>query len=250
MPTENARGHVVPAPDEASFTRATIFEQFGLSINDIVPVATVSDRTALVAALTAKGIAPSATRPLVVIRANAPGLHRIEYTFDGQVWLPASGVLRFPTLAERDSFSTAYPGLLSRFDRCVVGDIQYEWSGSGWRGELIPITPNSAVWRFNSAGLLPGSVQLVGTRVFMQGTVANAQTATVIANTDYPVGSIPVELAPAADVFFITASTQGSSMATLSVKADGRVVFTPRFAGTFPQGQMITFLDGLNWPRR
>jgi hypothetical protein len=134
MPTTNARKHVIPSAGEQSVNRLTFFETWGLSINDVVPVANVTERSQIVTAMTAKGRGPAATRPLVVHRADAPGLHRIEYCIDpaGSVWLPTSGTLFFATKALADSFGTANGGLLTVGDEARVGSARYVWSGSAW----------------------------------------------------------------------------------------------------------------------
>ncbi|EIC09160.1 hypothetical protein OR221_0868 [Microbacterium laevaniformans OR221] len=132
MPTTNARRHIIPTGDEASFTREVIFKQFGESIRDVVPVANILDRTQLVSDLTDAGVGPSATRPLTVHRADAPGLHRLEVTVDGTVWAPVSGPLRFATKTEADSWGTANVALLTTGDRCVAAGVEYQWQGA-WR---------------------------------------------------------------------------------------------------------------------
>lgn len=133
MPTTNARKHTIPAPADQSITRATIFNVFGNSIRDVVPVATATERGQLVSALTTAGEAPSATKPLVVLRADAPGLHRMEYTTNGTVWIPTTGVLQFASKAAADSFGTSNGGLLTVGDEARVGSAVYRWSGTAWR---------------------------------------------------------------------------------------------------------------------
>ncbi|MCT1395679.1 hypothetical protein M4D51_08060 [Microbacterium sp. p3-SID338] len=145
MPTKNARKHDIPAAGDQSATRATIFETFGNSIRDIVPVANVNERAQLVADLTAKGQGPAADRPLFVYRADAPGIHRLEFTVNGTVWLPASGTLFFATKAAADSFGTSNPGLLSVNDECRVGTAKYLWSGTEWISNEGLILPTSVV---------------------------------------------------------------------------------------------------------
>lgn len=132
MPTTNARKHSIPAGTDQSITRATIFEDFANSIRDVVPVANTTERTQLVSALTAKGQAPAVGKPLLVHRADAPGLHRLEYTVDGTIWLPASGALTFASKAAADSFGTANGGLLSVDDEARVNGVIYRWSGTAW----------------------------------------------------------------------------------------------------------------------
>lgn len=134
MPTTNARKHTIPAGGDKSFNRATIFEAFGNSIHDVVPVASVLERTQLVSALNAKGVGPSPTNPVVVLRGDARGLHRIEYCMEstGTIWLPASGVLDFANKSAADSFGSANPGLLTAGDRCRISGTEWRWTGTKW----------------------------------------------------------------------------------------------------------------------
>lgn len=128
----NARKHVTPAGTDQSVTRATIFESFGQSINDVIPVANATERAQVIANLTAAGQGPSSTHPVVVIRADARGMHRLEYTYDGSVFLHASSVLSFPDRATADSWASANGGYLVTGDRAVVGGADARWNGSGW----------------------------------------------------------------------------------------------------------------------
>lgn len=132
MPTSNARRHTIPAPTDTTITRDTMFSGFGNSIRDVVPVANATDRAALVADLVTAGEAPSSSKPLVVYRHDAPGLHRLELTYDGAQWLPASGVLSFADDAARDAWTLTYGGLLSVGDVCMSNGLKYEWSGAAW----------------------------------------------------------------------------------------------------------------------
>lgn len=128
----NARKHDVPAGGDATVNRATIFETFGNSIHDIVPVANVTERTQLVSDLIDEGVGPSSSNPLYVDRADARALHRVERTEDGTLWLPVSGRLEFADLSARNSWTTSNSGLLSVRDRCIVGTIEYAWNGTAW----------------------------------------------------------------------------------------------------------------------
>lgn len=132
----NARKHVIPAGGDVSVTRATIFETFGNTIHDVVPVANAVEAAQVVSDLTTQGVGPSATNPLVVARADARGLHRIEYTYDGTVWLPASGMLSFANDAARDSWTTSNSALLSIGDRCISNGSECVWVGSWARFSL------------------------------------------------------------------------------------------------------------------
>lgn len=130
MPTTNLRKHTIPSGSDKSFNRATIFEAFGNSIHDIVPVANSTERAQLVTAMNSRGVGPSASNPLVVYRADAPGLHRLEYSTDGTVWL--SDVLYFASKTAADSFGASYGGLLTIGDEARVGADRYRWSGTAW----------------------------------------------------------------------------------------------------------------------
>lgn len=170
MPTTNLRKHTIPSGADKSFNRATIFEAFGNSIHDIVPVANTTERAQLVAALNAKGAGPTAANPLVVHRADAPGLHRIEYSADGTVWL--SDVLFFTTKDAADSFAASNGGLLTVGDECQAGSMRYAWSGTAWL-ELdtgwVAVPTLGQGW-----SALPGAaprVRRVGKQVFLEGAL-------------------------------------------------------------------------------
>lgn len=128
----NARKHVTPDGSDVSVSRATIFALFGQSINDVTPVANVTERDQVVADLVAVGSGPSSTRPLIVIRGDAPGLHRVEYTYDGTAWIPVSGALRFASKSAADSFGTSYAGYLTAGDEGWAAGVRIVWSGTAW----------------------------------------------------------------------------------------------------------------------
>jgi hypothetical protein len=87
----------IPAGTDA-FDPQVDFSDLAASLinRTIVPVANVTDRAAV-----ATAIGPTATKPLVVIRANAPVYKAIEYTFDGTNWyaLAESATLPDPVTA-------------------------------------------------------------------------------------------------------------------------------------------------------
>jgi hypothetical protein len=139
---QNARKHEIPNPGDLTVTWETIFETFGNSINDVVPVATTAERAQVVAALAAAGQGPSPTRPLIVARGDAPGLRRVEVTFDGVEFVPlGAGGLRFATREEANSWGTANGGLLSAGDRAVINNLDARWSGTGWDVDGDTATP-------------------------------------------------------------------------------------------------------------
>lgn len=81
----NARGQTTLAGTPV--TRASI-EGLLLQVNDIRPVANVTERAKLVSDLNAAGIGPSPTRPLYVDRADAPANRRLECSTNGAAWSP------------------------------------------------------------------------------------------------------------------------------------------------------------------
>jgi hypothetical protein len=164
----NARGHETPDGGDATVSRATIFEAFGNSIRDIPAVANTTARAQKVTDLTTAGEAPSSTKPLYVYRADAPGLHRIEVTQDGSLWLPASGVLRFADLSARNSWTTSNSGLLSVRDRCVVGTSEYAWDGAAW-------VPEPKVRTFRVTGSTDANGILAVTNPFAPATPTGVQ---------------------------------------------------------------------------
>lgn len=102
-----------------------------LSINDVMPVSNATTQVSQAAAVAAAGVS-FATNPLVTIRADAPGLHRIESSYDGLVFVPASGVLHFASTSARDTWTTANSALLTTEDMCVAAGDVYRWESSAW----------------------------------------------------------------------------------------------------------------------
>lgn len=169
MPTTNARKHVIPTGTEASFSRATIFTTFGNSIRDVVPVANTTERTSVVSALNTAGQGPTSARPLVIYRHDAPGLHRLEYTVDGTVFLPASGVLRFATKSAADTWATSNSGYLSVGDVCFVANVRHRWDGAAWRPRIL-----GQVVRSTTATTFPSSGYTnVSTNTLWSASIAN-----------------------------------------------------------------------------
>lgn len=191
MPTLNARKHTIPSGGDQSITRATIFEAFGNTIHDVIPVASATERTQVVNALVTKGAGPSTANPVVVLRADAPGMHRLEYSTNGTVWLTSSGVLFFATKALADSFGTANGGLLSVGDECRVGSARYTWSGTAWvisDTGWVALTLN-ANWAVYTGGEAP-RYRVVNGILHMAGrTNATAAAGGVI-------GVLPAEVRP------------------------------------------------------
>jgi len=170
MATTNARKHQIPSGSDTTVSRETIFESFGNSIRDVVPVANTTERAQLVAALTAAGQAPSSSSPLLVWRNDAAGLHKIEWSADGSVWVSSTGVLRFDSQVARDTWTTANSGYLVVGDRCFAGAGEYVWFGSVWRrpvtvggGSLVgAATPTAEAAVFSQRGSRLGTVDTAG----------------------------------------------------------------------------------------
>lgn len=122
-----------------------------LSISDIVPVATATEQAQIAATL---GGAPVlAVTPLTTARADAPGLHRVEIGYGG-TFVPASGVMHFPTDAARDTWTTPNVSLLVAGDRCVSAGAVQTWNGAAWIPEVVSggVVRSSAATTLGAAG--------------------------------------------------------------------------------------------------
>jgi hypothetical protein len=233
---ENARKHTIPGPGDTSISRATIFETFPNTINDIVPVANATERAQVVAALVAAGVGPTTTKPLFVSRADAPGLYRLEVTFDGTVFMPVAGGLRFTDVAAANSFGTAYPGLLNSGDRARVGSAWYVWSGSAW----VVATQTVA---HQLAGVTLAGVTIANAVVLPGGAQKKTGQHTFFTTTSF--GN---EYAPA--VTFDTAFPNGLlSLQFTQIQADGALAYstiaydsasTTGFRAMYPGGSTPT----------
>lgn len=172
----DARKRTIPAGGDPSVSRVTIFEAFGLSINDVVPVVNATERAQVVTDLNAKSQGPTSSRPLIVSRADARGLHRIEYSYDGTAWLPASGVLTFSSLADATSWATSNASLLTTGDICMAGGKRFEW-----RGQWMPVDSGDVAltlasgWS-NVASMDAASVRMVNGMVSLNGRVNGSGT--------------------------------------------------------------------------
>lgn len=205
----NARKHTIPAGADKSFNRAMLFETFGNSINDVIPVANATDRAQVVSDLAAKGVGPTAADPLVVIRGDAPGLHRVEYSYDGSVWLPASGVLEFASKAAADGWGSANGGLLGVGDTCRIGGVEYVWWGTKW--ERRPLV----VMRRTSTALAAASGQYTD----LSASTGWSDTNGILVGATYSNG-ITVGVPGWYDVFWSMKGADGSALGLVGISVN------------------------------
>lgn len=144
----DVKKHTSIAPGETP-SRAGLAAMI-LSIKDPIAVANATARAQLISDLTTAGLGPSATNPVVVARADAPGLHRIEFTLDGNAWVSTSGRPFFANTTDANSFAASFSSLLSVNDRCLIGPDEYTWSGTGWLGPGAIVPSGSYTWSPNS----------------------------------------------------------------------------------------------------
>ncbi|MEV7827496.1 hypothetical protein [Microbacterium enclense] len=234
MPTTNARKHVIPLGAEASFSRATIFTTFGNSIRDVVPVATVTERTSVVNALTSAGQGPTSARPLVVYRHDAPGLHRLEWTVNGTTWLPSSGILDFASKAAADSWASSNPGMLSRGDEASIPNARLFWDGAKWVGG--PPVGITYAGIYSASSVTPAQIRADRGYASWEGRIVSSST-TFDANTDFTIGTVPDGYRPAKEETFALAA-KGASFARLTITPAGAIVFAVNvtFNGTLDMG--------------
>lgn len=110
----DARRHEVPLPGNTP--RRAAFDDLSLSIGDIVYVANTTDRAQRIAALTAAGFGPSATRPIYVHRGDAPAGKELEYSTNGTTWASVSA-----------------PIAVGRLERTVGLNVpNAAWTAVGW----------------------------------------------------------------------------------------------------------------------
>ena len=246
MVTTNARKHQIPEGSETSVSRSTIFERFGNSIRDVVPVANVTERALLVSSLAAAGEAPTPQRPLVVLRADAPGLHRVEYTVDGSTFIPSSGVLPFGSKAAADSFGVSNGGLLSVGDMALVGSAEYRWGGSAW----LPFGEEPGVFTYasgyqNHANWDALQLTRRGKRARLRGTATVSASTTFAANTSYTLGTVAAGWRPVKGTFG-PATLSPLSSAFVTATPGGVIQFALGAGGTFGANAWIIGFD-IEW---
>lgn len=93
MPNITPEGYRLPAGTD-NYALTNDLRLMMESANTIVPVANITARVNLVAALTTAGRAPTATDPLYVHRADAPLGFELEITKNGSSWQPVNSISR------------------------------------------------------------------------------------------------------------------------------------------------------------
>lgn len=233
---QNSRKHTIPAGTETSVRRETIFETFGNTISDIVPVANATDRGAVVTDLTADGVAPSSSRPLTVLRADADGLHRLEYSYDGSVFLPASGRLKFDTTAAADSWGAANGGLLAPGDVAMVAGIETRWSGTAW--QHVTTLTLATGWAQAGSQHTP-RLHRMGNMVWLFGGVTGSGAASVSNIASIPVGWRPSDPATR----FVGSGVTSGGISYELVISSGTLAIPPGYSSaSIPLGQAIPFV--------
>jgi hypothetical protein len=230
----NARTQTTPSGTDTTVNRQTIFDLFGNSIRDIPGVASVTARSQLVTNLTTANQGPTTARPLVVHRADARGMHRIEYTVNGTVWMPASGVLDFASKASADSWATSNGGLLTRGDEASIPNARLFWDGAKWvGGPPIGITYAGI---YSASSVTPAQIRADRGYASWEGRVVSSST-TFDANTDFTIGTVPDGYRPAKEETFALAA-KGASFARLTITPAGAIVFAVNvtFNGTLDMG--------------
>lgn len=186
-----------------------------LSISDVIPVANATEATQVASAVAASG-QNLATAPVVVSRADARGLHRVEYSYDGTVWIPASGVPSFASKGAADTWAAANGALLSSGDVCRVGAAVYTWTGTVWLATdtgWVPVT-------FANSWIDATSLEAVEYRRLNGVTYIKGRPALGTTGTGF---TLPAGFRPKQLLSFTIRSAGGSSTTNVDVQADGQV---------------------------
>lgn len=225
----DAKKHTSIAAGEKP-TRAALAASI-LSINDVIPVANATEANQVASAL-ASGGQNLATTPVLVSRADARGLHRIEFSYDGTVWLPASGILSFSSKSAADTWAASNSAMLAYGDRAQIPNAALEWNGTKWIGGA-PVTP-TFTGIYSSSGTIPVQLMIDGQRSFLKGLVVSS-TANFVAGTSYDLGAagaVPAGFRPAETRTFACIANI-TALAALQIFTDGsiKMVLNTTFTG-------------------
>lgn len=205
-------------------TRAALASAI-LSINDAIPVANATEATQVAVAIANAG-QNLATTPVVVTRADARGLHRVEITYDpnGIVWVPASGVLTFVTIEDANAWATANTTLLTPGDEAIIASVKYMWTGTAWMGGTITLTNFSSAWSA-TGGYAPTLVRKGKTRT-IYGAASRGSGGSLSS-----ILVLPAEDRPANNTFLPGNATGAGVAYALGVQPNG-VLWVPYGGGT------------------
>ncbi|MBW9094649.1 hypothetical protein JNB62_13210 [Microbacterium jejuense] len=193
----DVKKHTTLAPGEVP-SRAAIAAAI-LSINDVIPVANSVEANQVAAAI--------GVYPVFVARADARGLHRIEYTYNGTVWLPFSGTLQFANDAARDAWTTSNSAYLVAGDQCISNGFDGWWDGTAWIQDYGPTAPSYAAgWSdYVASGWTGVRIQRRSRIVFGTGAAAKATITAGETLMTLPVGSRPSAQTKGVNVHVTTA---------------------------------------------
>lgn len=189
-----------------------------LSARDPIPVANTTERAQLVAALSTAGFAASASQPITVLRADAPGLHRVETTVDGNAWSPASARLSFATTGDRDTWTSSYSSLLMVGDWCVADARDYRWNGAAWLNTVPTISLAAGTTRAVASGSstnvdiwsAPGSGESIADSAWFSYNASNGDITCIKAGRYAIEARVAIASAagsPAASIYIIRGSS-------------------------------------------
>jgi hypothetical protein len=172
MVETDIKGHTVPSATGESPARAA-FLRLALSINDPIPVANFTERTAALAALAAlsPAIVPSASKPIFFYQASNPFRYRLIYTEDGTQTKTADGVFVWSNDAARVA---------------ATGAALHDW---GYQLDT------RITWRYNGSTWVPWDSEWIGYTPTLTGiTLGTGGSAGTVAHYRYEGGRVRVRV--------------------------------------------------------
>lgn len=118
MPNVSPEKVRTPAGSDA-YALTNDLRLMGDSVRTFVPVSNVTERAAVVTAMTAASRPVTANNPLVVIRADAPTGAEVEYTLNGTVWAVLGGSPAATVATFSSGWGVVTPDTPEHRPRCV-----------------------------------------------------------------------------------------------------------------------------------